>query len=183
MKPHVKEILKNKADKMVDLIIDDIGTDGHKRLTSSFLDEKRKDTKYVIELTIRAGDPEEVHALIDDEDIPAKVEELMTRLTTLEEKEDQDTIYDDTELQERITALEEKEDQDTIYDDSILDARITALENKQDQDTIYDDTNLRNEINTIKGRVTNIENDILTQVEDYLTNLMNEELNEEPNGE
>ena len=31
MKMHTKEILKNKADKMVDLIIDEIGNQGEKR--------------------------------------------------------------------------------------------------------------------------------------------------------
>ena len=44
--------------------------------------------------------------------------------------------WDGNDLERRIIALENKEDKDTIYDDSALVARVVALENKEDHDTI-----------------------------------------------
>lgn len=59
---------------------------------------------------------------------------VLDRLTALENKTDNDTLYDDTALKERVKALEAKEDKDTVYDDSALTARVTALESKEDSD-------------------------------------------------
>ena len=59
---------------------------------------------------------------------------VLDRLTALENKTDNDTLYDDTALKERVKALEAKEDKDTVYDDSALTARVTALEDKEDSD-------------------------------------------------
>lgn len=148
MKMHTKEILKNKADKMVDLIIDEIGNQGEKRLTTSFQDKKDKDTKYILEVTIKSGSPDIID-LIDDDELPQTVENILERLAVLEAKEDQDTIYDDTDIKERLTFLENKVDQDTIYDDSGIKARLTVLENKRDKDTIYDDTLIRQMIGEV----------------------------------
>lgn len=128
MKLHAKEIIKNKADKMVDLIIDEIGREGEKRLNASFVDQKTK-VKYIISLRIESGAPEAVMESIDEEEIPAKIEDILTRLVALEVKEDQDTIYDDDEIQQRLSILEQRTDNDTVYDDSGLKARIRLLEN------------------------------------------------------
>lgn len=149
MKLHAKEILKNKADKMVDLIVDEIGTEGQKKLTSSFKDIKDKDTKYIIEVKVTSGRPEDLDNLIDEEDIPSKIAEILTRVEALETKEDKDTLYDDTSLQERIAVLENKVDQDTIYDDSGIKARLTILENKTDKDTVYDDSLIKQMIGEV----------------------------------
>lgn len=42
MKPHPKEKLNNKANKMIDLILDEIKTGGSKTITAGFTDEKEK---------------------------------------------------------------------------------------------------------------------------------------------
>jgi len=149
MKLHAKEILKNKADKMVDLIIDEIGTEGQKKLSSSFKDLKDKDTKYIIEVKITSGRAEDLDNIIEEEDIPAKIEEILTRIEALEVKEDKDTLYDDTDVKDRLTVLENKVDQDTIYDDSGIKARLTILENKHDKDTVYDDSLIKQMIGEV----------------------------------
>lgn len=123
MKINAKEIIKNKADKMVDLIIDEIGPEGEKKLTTSFID-KKTDLKYIISLKIESGDPQTLKEPIDDEEIPETIRDLQTRLVALEIKEDSDTVYDDSEIQARLTSLENKED----YDDSGLKARIKLIE-------------------------------------------------------
>ena len=116
MKMHAKEIIKNKTDKMVDLIIDEIGPEGEKKLNASFTDTKTK-VKYIISLKIESGTPDILSDPIDDED-------------ALEAKEDADTIYDDSGIKARLTILENKEDNDTIYDDTDIQERLSALEEK-----------------------------------------------------
>lgn len=138
MKMHTKEILKNKADKMVDLIIDEIGRSGEKTIKTSFLDEKNKDTKYVLEMTIKSGDPDKI---VEDS---IELSELVTRIEALEAKEDADTIFDDTEIEARLTALEEKVDNDTIYDDT----EIRAMIGQVDVETYG---SLQQQINTLKN--------------------------------
>ena len=59
---------------------------------------------------------------------------VLDRLTALENKTDNDTVYDDTALKQRVDTLENKVDKDTVYDDSALTARVTALEAKEDND-------------------------------------------------
>lgn len=155
MKPHVKEILKNKADKMVDLIIDDIGTSGEKYMSASLLDYRNKDVKYIIQVAIKSGDPDTLSDFMDTESLPTKVEELTERVTALENKEDADTIYDDSDIKVRLAALESRTDADTIYDDSGIKARLTVLEQKTDADTIYDDSDLVARIEALEAKVNN----------------------------
>lgn len=150
MKMHAKEIIKNKADKMVDLIIDEIGPEGEKKLNASFIDPKNK-IKYIISVKIESGSPDILNEPIEDEEISSKIEDILTRLVALEIKEDADTIYDDTDLIARITALEQKED----YDDSGIKARLTVLENKVDNDTIYDDTELEARVAALEAKLEN----------------------------
>lgn len=64
-----------------------------------------------------------------------KVTDILNRIATLEEKEDKDTVYDDSKLLKRIEELEAKEDKDTIFDPTELvertskvEARVQALE-------------------------------------------------------
>lgn len=127
---HAKEIIKNKADKMVDLIIDEIGSEGDKTLTTSFIDKQSR-VKYLMELKIKSGAPESFIPQ-EEENI---LEQILERLTALEEKEDQDTIYDDSGIKARLTVLENKTDNDTIYDDTSILERITALEAKINNDS------------------------------------------------
>lgn len=156
MKPHVKEILKNKADKMVDLIIDDIGTNGEKYMSASLIDDRNKDVKYIIQVAVKSGDPDTLGDFMDTESLPTKVEELTERVTALEEKKDADTIYDDSDIKVRLAALESRTDADTIYDDSGIKARLTVLEQKTDADTIYDDSAIIARIEALEAKV-NIE--------------------------
>lgn len=88
--------------------------------------------------------------------------ELSNRVTALEQKEDKDTIYDDTEikqsiakvdnkmsgLSEKVTALEERPTVDTA-----LTERVEALERKEDKDTVYDDTAIKKELNELNQSV------------------------------
>ena len=126
---HAKEIIKNKTDKMVDLIIDEIGPEGEKKLNASFTDKKTK-VKYIISLKIESGTPDILLDPIDDEEIPEKIQNILERLVALEIKEDADTIYDDSGIKARLTILENKEDNDTVYDDTDIQERLSALEEK-----------------------------------------------------
>jgi hypothetical protein len=78
----------------------------------------------------------------EDKDTVFNPESLIGRIAALESKEDKDTVYDDTAIRNLIEALQNKEDKDTVFDPSALEARVTALENKTDKDTVYDDTAL-----------------------------------------
>ena len=145
---HAKEIIKNKADKMVDLITDEIGTEGTKKLSASFID-KKTNIKYILRVGIQSGDPESLVEDIDEEDISAKVRDIMERIVALEIREDSDTVYDDTDILARLNNLESKED----YDDTGLKARLTVLESKVDNDTIYDDTELRERVSALEEAI------------------------------
>ena len=53
--------------------------------------------------------------------------EMTKRIEILEQKEDHDTIYDDTELSNRVTVLEQKEGHDTVYDDTAIKKELSEL--------------------------------------------------------
>lgn len=86
------------------------------------------------------------------EELENSVKDLQEKLAKLAEKEDKDTVYDDSALVKRIEALESKEDKDTIFDPESLIGRITALEGKEDKDTVYDDTAIRNLIEALQNK-------------------------------
>lgn len=91
-------------------------------------------------------------------------EPLKTRIKALEDKEDKDTIYNDTEVKQgiqantaSITALDTKVDGNKQAQDgknTELENRIQALETKPDKDTVYDDTELKGKVETLTTRVT-----------------------------
>lgn len=95
-------------------------------------------------------------------DVGQKQAEMTKRIETLESREDNDTIYDDTEikqsiakvdnkmsgLSEKVTALEERPTVDTA-----LTERVEALERKEDKDTVYDDTAIKKELNELNQSV------------------------------
>lgn len=108
-------------------------------------------------------------------------EPLKTRIKALEDKEDKDTIYNDTEVKQgiqantaSITALETKVDGNKQAQDgknTELENRIQALEVKPDKDTVYDDTALAGRVtankeaqdakNTeLEGKITALENKV-----------------------
>ena len=88
-------------------------------------------------------------------------EPLKTRIKALEDKEDKDTIYNDTEVKQGIKA-NESAIQGVEHDLTALrthtDARIEALENKEDKDTIYDDSSVRGQITALDGKNTELTN-------------------------
>lgn len=91
-------------------------------------------------------------------------EPLKTRIKALEDKEDKDTIYNDTEVKQgiqantaSITALDTKVDGNKQAQDgknTELENRIQALETKPDKDTVYDDTELKGKVEALSTRVT-----------------------------
>ena len=108
-------------------------------------------------------------------------EPLKTRIKALEDKEDKDTIYNDTEVKQgiqantaSITALDTKVDGNKQAQDgknTELENRIQALEVKPDKDTVYDDTALAGRVtankeaqdakNTeLEGKITALENKV-----------------------
>ena len=108
-------------------------------------------------------------------------EPLKTRIKALEDKEDKDTIYNDTEVKQgiqantaSITALDTKVDVNKQAQDgknTELENRIQALETKPDKDTVYDDTALAGRVtankeaqdakNTeLEGKITALENKV-----------------------
>ena len=108
-----------------------------------------------------------------NEEQDAKLNDVTNRVIALENKPDNDTIYDDSALKARVTALEEKPDKDTVYDDSELKNRVKALEDKPEpapyndkpladrvtaleerpQGNSYDDTALSNRVTALEGKV------------------------------
>lgn len=71
------------------------------------------------------ANPADIAAMKALKDAVAKLQE---KVTTLEAKEDKDTVFNPESLIGRIAALESKEDKDTVYDDTALAARVKALE-------------------------------------------------------
>ncbi|XBG72415.1 hypothetical protein V4S28_09210 [Enterococcus cecorum] len=83
------------------------------------------------------------------EELKEDVDDLKSKVTALEERPIVDTV-----LTERVEALEQKEDKDTVYDDTDIKERIETLEAKPDNDTIYDDTGITKRIEKIEASVT-----------------------------
>lgn len=75
---------------------------------------------------------------------------LQEKVTTLEAKEDKDTIFDPESLIGRIAALEGKEDKDTVYDDTAIRNLIEALQNKEDKDTVFDPSALEARVKALE---------------------------------
>jgi len=73
------------------------------------------------------------HALTEfenkDKEQDARLTDVTNRVIVLENRTDNDTLYDDSALKARVTALEERP-QGSSYDDSALVSRINAIENK-----------------------------------------------------
>lgn len=64
MKATPKEILNNKSNKMVDLILDEIRDGGSKTITAGFTDHK-KDKNYILTVGITVADVEKEDILED----------------------------------------------------------------------------------------------------------------------
>lgn len=82
---------------------------------------------------------------------PVDLKPVLDRLTALESKTDNDTLYDDTALKQRVNDLESKVDKDTIYDDSALKARVEALEAKPEAQP-YNDKPLSDRVTALETK-------------------------------
>ena len=156
--------LENRTDNFINNVAVS-KADGKVKLTYTRVDGSSSEVEF--------EDSDTVTLAYDDEP-------LKTRIKALEDKEDKDTIYNDTEVKQgikanesaikgvdddltalrthtdsRLEALENKEDKDTIYDDTELKGRVKALEDKPDKDTVYNDTELRDKVKALEGKTDN----------------------------
>lgn len=140
--------LENRTDNFINNVAVS-KADGKVKLTYSRVDGSSSEVEF--------EDSDTVTLAYDDEP-------LKTRIKALEDKEDKDTIYNDTEVKQgiqantaSITALDTKVDGNKQAQDgknTELENRIQALETKPDKDTVYDDTELKGKVEALTTRVT-----------------------------
>lgn len=94
MKLDAKEMLKNKSDKMIDLIFDDIGPEGEKTLTATLTD---KGVKYLMQLTIISGDPDDSIQATDIQEIKDKIAAIEAKIASFEQTDKSQTDANDPE--------------------------------------------------------------------------------------
>lgn len=143
--------LENRTDNFINNVAV-TKADGKVKLTYSRVDGSSSEVEF--------EDSDTVTLAYDDEP-------LKTRIKALEDKEDKDTIYNDTEVKQGIKANEsaiQGVEGDLTALRTHTDARLEALENKEDKDTIYDDSAVRGQITALEGKVdgknTELENRI-----------------------
>lgn len=132
--------LENRTDNFINNVSVS-KADGKVKLTYSRVDGSSSEVEF--------EDSDTVTLAYDDEP-------LKTRIKALEDKEDKDTIYNDTEVKQGIKANEsaiQGVEGDLTAFRTHTDARIEALENKEDKDTIYDDSAVRGQITALEGKV------------------------------
>lgn len=143
--------------------------------TNTFVESMSFDSESKV-LTLERNDGKKMTANIDissaeydDSEIRSLITALEERMTTEENKVDNDTLYDDTEittrvsvLEEKVSTLEEREDSDTVYDDTQVRELITALTERvaaveDERLDVYDDTEVRALISALAERVAGVE--------------------------
>lgn len=132
--------LENRTDNFINNVAVS-KADGKVKLTYSRVDGSSSEVEF--------EDSDTVTLAYDDEP-------LKTRIKALEDKEDKDTIYNDTEVKQGIKANEsaiQGVEGDLTAFRTHTDARLEALENKEDKDTIYDDSAVRGQITALEGKV------------------------------
>ena len=108
---------------------------------------------------------EKFGVLLDDvESNTNNIDSLKNRVSTLEAKPDNDTIYDDTDLKNRVSALEqidhnqyltEHQSLKTINGESIVGEGNIVIEGGEGGTGSYDDTELRNRIEVLEQKEDN----------------------------
>ena len=102
----------------------------------------------------------------NDTEIRKSITSIEERVQTLENKPDNNTVYDDSDVINRLNALESKSTVDTsefakktdipqAYNDSELSRRVSALETKEDKDTIYNDEEIKRRLSNLEGKTDN----------------------------
>ena len=102
----------------------------------------------------------------NDTEIRKSITSIEERVQTLENKKDNNTVYDDRDVINRLNALESKPTVDTsefakktdipqAYNDSELSRRVSALETKDDKDTVYNDEEIKRRLSNLEGKTDN----------------------------
>lgn len=132
--------LENRTDNFINNVAVS-KADGKVKLTYSRVDGSSSEVEF--------EDSDTISLAYDDEP-------LKTRIKALEDKEDKDTIYNDTEVKQGIKANEsaiQGVENDLTALRTHTDARLEALENKEDKDTIYDDSAIRGQITALESKI------------------------------
>lgn len=132
--------LENRTDNFINNVAVS-KADGKVKLTYSRVDGSSSEVEF--------EDSDTISLAYDDEP-------LKTRIKALEDKEDKDTIYNDTEVKQGIKANEsaiQGVENDLTALRTHTDARLEALENKEDKDTIYDDSAVRGQITALESKI------------------------------
>lgn len=132
--------LENRTDNFINNVAVS-KADGKVKLTYSRVDGSSSEVEF--------EDSDTISLAYDDEP-------LKTRIKALEDKEDKDTIYNDTEVKQGVKANEsaiQGVENDLTALRTHTDARLEALENKEDKDTIYDDSAVRGQITALESKV------------------------------
>lgn len=102
----------------------------------------------------------------NDTEIRKSITSIEERVQTLENKPDNNTVYDDSDVINRLNAIESKPTIDTsefakktdipqAYNDSELSRRVSALETKEDKDTVYNDEEIKRRLSNLEGKTDN----------------------------
>ena len=136
--------LENRTDNFINNVAVS-KADGKVKLTYSRVDGSSSEVEF--------EDSDTISLAYDDEP-------LKTRIKALEDKEDKDTIYNDTEVKQGIKANEsaiQGVENDLTALRTHTDARLEALENKEDKDTIYDDSALKAKVSELTEKDTSLD--------------------------
>ena len=102
----------------------------------------------------------------NDTELRKSITSIEERVQTLENKPDNNTVYDDSDVINRLNAIESKPTIDTsefakktdipqAYNDSELSRRVSALETKEDKDTVYNDEEIKRRLSNLEGKTDN----------------------------
>ena len=102
----------------------------------------------------------------NDTELRKSINSIAERVQTLENKPDNNTVYDDSDVINRLNAIESKPTIDTsefakktdipqTYNDSELSRRVSALETKEDKDTVYNDEEIKRRLSNLEGKTDN----------------------------
>ena len=117
----------------------------------------------LIRITYEAIDEKinELKDRLDDLNVAGQTE-MMNRIVALEQKEDMDTVYDDTEIKNSIDSLKSTVEQNEVnvnqellgigQKQAKMNDRLDALESKEDKDTIYDDSEIKRRITALEQK-------------------------------
>ena len=111
-------------------------------------------------------------ATFDDSEILRRLQALETKpeidtstFATKQEVENKVNRTEFSQISDKIEALEQKTDNDTVYDDSALRERVTALENKTDNDTVYNDTEIKQRLEVLEHKPSVNTSELVTKQE------------------